>query len=62
METAATPEELKALNDKLHEEFWNYLCPLVNIGNYSKITGINEKVKGYYDFIGPVVWNVSVEE
>lgn len=61
METAATPEEVKELNDKLHEEFWNYM-PLVNIGNYSKVTGINEKVKGYQDFIGPVVWNVSVEE
>ncbi|MDQ0340984.1 peptide/nickel transport system substrate-binding protein [Caldalkalibacillus uzonensis] len=61
IESAESQEEAKALYAQLQQELWEYL-PIINVGTYSKINGISEKVKGFRDFIGPVVWNVSVEE
>lgn len=61
IQNAPNQEEAKKLYEKLQQTFWEYL-PIINIGNYYKINGMSEKVKGFRDFIGPVVWNVSVEK
>lgn len=61
MDSANTEEKLRILKGELHEELWND-SPAIHIGSFSKVTGINEKVKGYRDFLGPVILNVSVEE
>lgn len=61
MNTANTGDKLRELNEELHEQLWNYL-PVINLGSYSKVTGINEKVIGYRDYLGPVLWNISKEE
>lgn len=61
IQNAPTQEEAKALYAQLQQTFWEYL-PIINVGTYNKINGMSEKVKGFRDFIGPVVWNVSVEK
>ncbi|ARP43129.1 Putative peptide-binding periplasmic protein [Geobacillus thermodenitrificans] len=61
IQAAKTQDEAKELYSQLQQKMWEYL-PIINIGTYSKVTGVSDKVKGFRDFIGPVLWNVSVEE
>lgn len=58
---AATQEEAKEAVAKLQEEFWEYL-PVVNLGLFKNTDGYSDKVSGFENFIGPTIWNVSVEE
>jgi peptide/nickel transport system substrate-binding protein len=58
---APSQAEARALYSQLQQKFWEYL-PIINVGTYNKINGMSDKVKGFRDFIGPVVWNVSVEK
>jgi peptide/nickel transport system substrate-binding protein len=57
--TAKSQEEAKALTEELQKVFWEYL-PVINVGTYNNITAYDEKVQGFKTFIGPVLWNVSV--
>ena len=58
---AETQDKAKALMHELQTEFWNDL-PVINIGLFNNTDAYSEKVTGFKNFIGPVFWNVSVEE
>lgn len=58
---ATSQEEATAIAEQLQEEFWDYL-PLIILGLFKNTDGYSEKVQGFQNFIGPVLWNVSVEE
>lgn len=58
--SAKTQDETKALIRELQQEFWQYL-PVINLGTYKNVNACSDKVKGFKWFIGPVLWNVSIE-
>lgn len=58
---AENQDEAKALMHELQTEFWNDL-PVINLGLFNNTDAYNEKVKGFKNFVGPVLWNVSIEE
>lgn len=55
---ATSQEEARAFTAELQEEIWDYL-PLIKPGNRSIITSINNRVEGFNNFHGPILWNVS---
>lgn len=58
---AESQDEAKALTDELQTVFWNDL-PVINLGLFNNTDAYSEKVTGFKNFIGPVFWNVSIEE
>lgn len=52
--------EAKLLIDQLNQKNWDYL-PIIKIGNIQNLIAIRDKVKGLGDLIGPVLWNVWLE-
>ncbi|WP_368653181.1 ABC transporter substrate-binding protein [Ornithinibacillus sp. 4-3] len=58
---APTMEEASALASDLQEEFWDYL-PIINVGLFHNVAGMKENVTGFRNFIGPLLWNVGIEE
>lgn len=57
---APSLQEARPLVDKLHVETWNYL-PVIVLGRTTPdAVAIKHNIHGYYDLIGPVLWNVSI--
>lgn len=54
-------EEAKQFTEELQEEFWDYL-PILKPGNRLNITAHRTNVEGYEALIGPILWNVSIED
>ena len=52
MGTVKSEDQLRNLNHQLHEEVWNDL-PVINIGNFYKVTGFHNRVKGCRNFFAP---------
>ncbi|WP_368653176.1 ABC transporter substrate-binding protein [Ornithinibacillus sp. 4-3] len=59
---ATTDEnEQKALVEELQTEFWNYL-PILKPGNKADVMGHRASIEGFETLLGPVLWNVSINE
>lgn len=54
-------EDARPLVDELQQEVWDYL-PVAKVGNQQDLVAISDKVSGYSDLIGPILWNVSKSE
>ncbi|EZH67520.1 ABC transporter substrate-binding protein [Bacillaceae bacterium JMAK1] len=47
--------------DELQQEVWDDL-PITKIGNIQALLAVSDDVSGYSDLIGPILWNVSIDE
>ncbi|MCL2894578.1 ABC transporter substrate-binding protein [Brenneria tiliae] len=57
---APSLQEARPLVDKLHVETWSYL-PVIVLGRTTPdAVAIKHNIHGYYDLIGPVLWNVGI--
>lgn len=54
-------EEAKPLIDELQLEVWEYL-PIIKVGNHQDLVAVSDKVSGYSNLIGPILWNISKNE
>lgn len=62
IQVAKDQEEALALTSELQEEFWNYL-PIIKPGNSMEITSYRKSdVAGFDYLVGPILWNVSLNE
>ena len=59
--SAASLEDAKPLIDDLQQEVWDYL-PIIKIGNIQDLVVVSDKITGYDNLIGPILWNVSKSE
>jgi peptide/nickel transport system substrate-binding protein len=61
-EIKSQPTQEKATESfvKLQKLVWEDL-PVINTGTYKQIKAVSKKVKGFQEFIGPVLWNTSIE-
>lgn len=57
---AKSAEEAKEHTINLQTAFWEYL-PIIKVGNSTEITGYRSSVKGFEYLVGPILWNVSIE-
>lgn len=58
---AEDPEAATALSAELHEVLWEDL-PVINTGHNSRVSGYSENLEGYNQMLGPIFWNVSINE
>ncbi|KGR78067.1 ABC transporter substrate-binding protein [Ureibacillus manganicus] len=58
---AQSAEEAKEHTVKLQTAFWDYV-PIIKMGNSMEISSYRSNVQGFDYFIGPVLWNVSIEK
>lgn len=58
---APSQEESTAAFEELQAEIWEDL-PVINVGMTNFISGYSEDVEGYSEFMGPIFWNMSVNE
>ena len=58
---AESLENAKPLIDDLQQEVWEYL-PIIKIGNIQDLVVVSDKITGYDNLIGPILWNVSKSE
>ena len=61
IKAADSLEDAKPTIDALQQEVWDDL-PVAKVGNIQSFVSVRDNVKGYSDLIGPILWNVSVEE
>jgi peptide/nickel transport system substrate-binding protein len=54
-------EDAEPFVDELQAEVWEYL-PVLKVGNQQGLVAVSDKVSGYSDLIGPILWNVSKSE
>ena len=54
-------DEAQALTAELQKEFWNYL-PIIKPGNSVEITTHRAELSGFDYLVGPILWNVSINE
>lgn len=57
----SSQDKAKETFNELQKVIWEDM-PVVNIGAYDSISVKAEKVKGYQEFLGPVLWNTTVKE
>ncbi|MBM7632822.1 ABC transporter substrate-binding protein [Geomicrobium sediminis] len=56
-----TQEDARAVFAELQEQFYEDL-PMINIGKFHTITSMDENVEGFDELVGPIFWNVSVND
>lgn len=61
IQAAASIEEAKPLVEQLNEKNWEYL-PIIKLGNIQNLIAVRDNVKGFDDLVGPILWNVSLDE
>jgi peptide/nickel transport system substrate-binding protein len=61
IQQAGSQEEALELTAELQEEFWNYL-PIVKPGNSVEIISHSSGLSGYDYLVGPILWNISINE
>ncbi|WP_368653140.1 ABC transporter substrate-binding protein [Ornithinibacillus sp. 4-3] len=61
IENAASIEESREIWEDLQAYNWDYL-PVINLGGTSTLYGISDKVQGLESPLGPLFWNVTIEE
>lgn len=62
IELAKDHEEAKELWDTLQLYAWEEHLPTIQLGGFSKVYSLNNKIKGVETLVGPIFWNVTVEE
>ncbi|GGG15045.1 ABC transporter substrate-binding protein [Paenibacillus abyssi] len=60
IKAAQTQEQAHAAFVKLQEAFWDE-NPVLVIGHYLQVTASTNKLKGFVDFHGPLLWNTHLE-
>jgi peptide/nickel transport system substrate-binding protein len=60
IQAAPTQEEAKALYSELQQIMWEDL-PVINLGRNYRVSAYSEKVHGIKQMLGPIFWNVSIE-
>ncbi|MBM7634751.1 ABC transporter substrate-binding protein [Geomicrobium sediminis] len=61
IDQAETQEEALALFEELQELFYEDV-PVVNIGHYDNVEAVSDRLIDYELLMGPIFWNVQVEE
>ncbi len=61
IQEAGSLQEAKPLIDELNRLTWEYL-PIIKIGNTQNLIAVRDHVKGLDDLIGPILWNVWIDE
>lgn len=55
------PEKALALTAEMQSVMWEDL-PIINTGHNSRVSGYSDKLQGYNQMLGPIFWNVSLNE
>ena len=55
------PEKALALTAEMQSVMWEDL-PIINAGHNSRVSGYSDKLQGYNQMLGPIFWNVGLNE
>ncbi|MFD1929180.1 ABC transporter substrate-binding protein [Sporosarcina siberiensis] len=58
---ATNQEEIVALTAEFQKEFWDYL-PIIKPGNSVEISSYRTEIEGFDYLVGPILWNVTINE
>ncbi|WP_375519865.1 ABC transporter substrate-binding protein [Paenibacillus medicaginis] len=61
IQVAPSIEAAKPLVDELNRKNWEYL-PIIKLGNIQNLIAVRDNVKGFDDLVGPILWNVWIDE